>query len=102
MSYLSVLTLGGGVLAADQTFTGAISDKMCGANHKAMGPKMMDRECTQACAKGGTPYVLVADRKLYHLTSNSVHSAPDSEKTRVLTVAFQKRTLCPVWKHYQR
>src|SRR5438132_1234894 len=30
---LSVLSLGGGVLAADQTFTGAISDKMCGAKH---------------------------------------------------------------------
>ena len=32
---LSVMGVGG-LLAADQTWTGAISDRMCGANHKAM------------------------------------------------------------------
>ena len=64
LSLLSVL----GVLAADQTWTGAISDKMCGPNHKSMGAKMTDRECTQACAKGGAPYVLVSDGKVYQLT----------------------------------
>jgi len=66
---LSVLGVGG-VLAADQTWTGAISDKMCGANHKAMCAKMTDRECTQACTKGGTPYVLVAGDKVYQLTNH--------------------------------
>jgi hypothetical protein len=66
---LSVLGVGG-VLTADHTWAGTISDKMCGANHKAMGAKMMDRECTQACAKGGIPYVLVADGKVYQLTNH--------------------------------
>lgn len=54
--------------AADHTWTGAISDKMCGADHKKMGGKMDDRECTLACTKGGAPYVLVADGKVYQLT----------------------------------
>jgi hypothetical protein len=54
-----VLT-GNSAFAADQTRPGAISDKMCGADHKKMGGKMSDRECTQACAKGGAPYVLVS------------------------------------------
>ena len=53
--------------AADQTWTGAISDKMCGADHKKMGGKMSDRDCTLACTKGGTPYVLVVDGKVYQL-----------------------------------
>ena len=66
---LSVLGVGG-VLAADQTWTGAISDKMCGANHKSMGAKMTDRECTQACAKGGAPYVLLSGGKVYQLTNH--------------------------------
>jgi hypothetical protein len=66
LSALSVVV----VLAADQTWTGAIGDKMCGANHKAMGAKMTDRECTQACAKGGAPYVLVADGKVYQLMNH--------------------------------
>jgi len=66
---LSVLGVGG-VLAADQTWTGAISDKMCGANHKAMSAKMTDRECTQACTKGGAQYVVVTDGKVYQLTNH--------------------------------
>ena len=66
---LSVLTAIG-AFAAEQTWTGAISDKMCGADHKKMASKMAVRECTQACAKGGSPYVLVSDGTVYQLTSH--------------------------------
>ena len=59
-----------GALAADQTWKGAISDKMCGTDHKKMTGKMSDRDCTLACAKGGSPYVLVADGKVYQLTGH--------------------------------
>ncbi len=65
---LSLLTATA-AFAADQTWTGAISDKMCGADHKKMGGKMDDRECTLACTKGGAPYVLAADGKVYQLTN---------------------------------
>jgi hypothetical protein len=66
---LSVLTVIG-VLAAEHTWTGVISDKMCGANHKSMRAKMTDRDCTQTCTKGGAPYALVADGKVYQLTNH--------------------------------
>ena len=56
--------------AADQTWTGAISDKMCGADHKKMGGKMSDRDCTLACAKGGSPYVLVVGGKVFQLAGH--------------------------------
>ena len=56
--------------AAERTWTGAISDKMCGADHKKMGGKMSDADCTLACTKGGTPYVLVADGKTYELAGH--------------------------------
>lgn len=56
--------------AGVQTWTGAISDKMCGADHKKMGGKLSDRECTLACAKGGSPYVLVADGRVYQLMNH--------------------------------
>ena len=59
-----------GAFAADQTWKGAISDKMCGADHKKMAGTMSDRECTQACTKGGSPYVLVTDGKVYQLASH--------------------------------
>jgi hypothetical protein len=59
-----------GAFAADQTWKGAISDKMCGADHTKMAGKMSDRDCTQACTKGGSPYVLVVDGKVYQLTNH--------------------------------
>ena len=59
-----------GAFAADQTWTGAISDKMCGAYHKKMGRTMSDRDCTLACAKDGVPYVLIVDGKVYQLTGH--------------------------------
>ena len=74
-----------GALAADQTWTGAISDKMCGADHKKMGGKMSDRECTQACAKGGAPYVLVADGKVFQLTNHDADLRTHAGHTVVLT-----------------
>jgi len=64
----SILATSG--IAADQTWTGAISDKMCDADHKKMGGKMSDRDCTLACTKGGTPYGLVVDGKVYQLTGH--------------------------------
>ena len=59
-----------GAFAADHTWTGTISDKMCGADHKKMAGKMSDRDCTLACAKGGAPYVLLSDGKGYQLSNH--------------------------------
>lgn len=43
-------------LAAQRTWTGQISDSMCGANHQAMGKsgqKVNPRNCTLECVKAG-------------------------------------------------
>jgi len=58
--------------AADKTWTGKISDSMCGASHAKMiaehggsgTAKMTDRECTQACIKAGGKYVFVTNGKV--------------------------------------
>jgi hypothetical protein len=81
---LSALSVGG-VFAADQTWTGAISDKLCRGNHKAMGANMVDRDCTQACTKGGTPYVLVTDGKVYQLTNHEADLRTHAGHTVKLT-----------------
>jgi hypothetical protein len=75
----------GATVAADQTWTGTISDKMCGANHQAMGEKMVDRECTQACAQGGAPYVLISDGQVYQLTNHDGDSRTHAGHTVNLT-----------------
>ena len=46
--------------AADMTWTGKISDSMCGASHAGMGTKMSDHDCTVGCVKAGAKYVFVS------------------------------------------
>ena len=54
--------------AADKadTFTGQVSDAMCGAKH-AMGGS--DADCTRACVKKGSNYALVVGDKVYTLNT---------------------------------
>ena len=52
--------------AAGKSYTGTVSDAMCGAKH--MGPAA---ECTRACVSKGAKYALVVGDKVYTLeTSN--------------------------------
>ena len=61
-----------GTAAAEQTWTGQISDSACGAKHEEAAEgqgKMPDRECTQACIRGGSKYVLVVDGKVFQIAN---------------------------------
>jgi uncharacterized protein YcnI len=80
-------------VGADHTWTGAISDKMCGADHKKMGGKLSDSECTLACAKGGTPYVLVADGKVFQLTNHEGDLRTHASHTVALTGELKGDTI---------
>ncbi len=53
--------------AADkpQSFTGKVSDAMCGAHHMMAGAS--DADCTRACVKQGSKYALVVGEKVYIL-----------------------------------
>ena len=74
-----------GAFAAEQTWTGTISDKMCGADHKKMGGRLSDRECTLACAKGGAPYVLLSEGKVFQLTNREADLRTHAGHAVVLT-----------------
>ena len=68
--YLSTAGLG----AADQSFTGQISDSMCKAKHEEAAEgagKMADHDCTVSCVKGGSKYVLIADGKIYQIANQT-------------------------------
>jgi len=54
-------------VAADkpQTFTGKVSDVMCGAHHMMAGAS--DADCTRACVKQGSKYALVVGDNVYTL-----------------------------------
>ena len=60
--------------AADQTWTGKVSDSMCGAKHNTSaehgGKKMSDRDCTLACVKDHkAKYVFVSGGKVYNVAN---------------------------------
>ena len=85
--------VGTGAFAAEQTWTGSISDKMCGADHKKMGGKRSDRDCALACAKGGAPYVLVVDGKVYQLTNHDADLRTHAGHTVNLTGELKGDTI---------
>jgi hypothetical protein len=49
-----------------QTFTGQVSDAMCGAKHEMGDPAA----CTRACMKHGSKYALVVGDKVYTLETS--------------------------------
>ena len=73
LSLATVSLLAAAAFGAQETWTGKISDSMCGASHQSTiehsGKKMTDRECTLACIKQGAKYVLVHDGKVYNIAN---------------------------------
>jgi hypothetical protein len=71
-------------LAASQTFTGTITDTMCGKKH--MSPGKSDADCTRDCMKlkGDWTYGLVVGKSVYRLAGDN---------KRFATVAGQQVTV---------
>lgn len=63
------------IFAAQQTWTGQISDAMCKSDHAMMqkgATKMSDKECAMACAKSGQKYIPVSDGKVFQIENQTV------------------------------
>lgn len=52
-----------------KTFTGVISDSMCGAQH--MAKDKTAAQCTRECVQSGEGYVLVVGKKTYTLKGDA-------------------------------
>src|SRR5579864_49571 len=65
---IAVMVFGTALLAAaadkPQTYTGTVTDAMCGATHQMTGAPA---ECLKSCIKGGSAYALVVGDKVYKL-----------------------------------
>jgi hypothetical protein len=75
---LATLTAGfilAGLPAFAATFTGTVSDAMCGKTHGEMGANMSAADCTRACVKGGAAYALVTSDKVYTLKGDKAQLA---------------------------
>lgn len=76
--------------AAAKTFTGTVSDSMCGAKHAMAGD---DASCTRTCVSKGSKYALVVGDKVYTLeTSNKAALATlDKQAGAKVTVAGSEK-----------
>lgn len=63
--------------AKESSFTGTVSDAMCGAQHMMPGDAA---SCTRACVNKGSKYALVAGDKVYTLLTNDKASLDQLDK----------------------
>jgi hypothetical protein len=76
---------------AKKTFTGVISDEMCGADHSGMNVKP-DSKCVTECVKMGSSYVLVSGGNIYKLSDQKTPAKFAAKKVTV-TGTLEGKTL---------
>ena len=78
--------------AANRTWTGTISDSMCGAKHNMAG--MDDRECVEMCVKGRGKYVFVSQGEVYAIANqDNKDLATHASHTVILTGELKGDTI---------
>ena len=73
-----------GLAAADapKTFTGVITDAMCGNDHKMMNVKP-DSKCVTECIKMGSKYALLDGTSVYELSDQKAPEKFAGQKVKV-------------------
>jgi hypothetical protein len=61
------------VVAQQQSFTGVVTDSMCGATH--MAKDKTPAECTQLCVKDSMKYALAVEKRVYTLEGHEAELA---------------------------
>lgn len=68
--------------AQTKTFTGTITDEMCGNDHKMMNVKP-DSKCVTECIKMGSKYALLDGTNVYSLSDQSAPAKFAGQKVKV-------------------
>ncbi len=90
---LASLLMAGALIAgaadAPRTFTGVITDSMCGANHSSMGVTP-DAKCVRECVKHGSKYALYDGKNSYVLSDQHTPEKFAGQKVRITGVLYEK------------
>jgi hypothetical protein len=99
MTKLATLLLGAALVlsAASQTFTGVVTDTMCGASHKAMNVTP-DSKCVRDCVKAGAKFALLVGDKVYTLSDQQTPDKFAGEKVKVTGTLNSKTNIITVEK----
>jgi hypothetical protein len=81
--------------ASKQTFTGVITDTMCGADHKMMRISP-DSKCVRECVKAGAKYALFDGKNVYTLSDQQTPEKFAAQKVRVTGTLNQKTNVIAV------
>ncbi len=84
MKAIATLLIGAGLMfgAGKQTFTGVVTDTMCGADHSKMGVTPASK-CVKECVKSGSKYALLAGKEVYTLSDQQAPEKYAGEKVKV-------------------
>jgi hypothetical protein len=70
--------------SAADTFTGVITDTMCGAKpHSAMSPGRTDAECVKLCVKGPHEYALLEGTSVVKLSDQKTAAKYPAQKVKI-------------------
>lgn len=99
MTKIAILALAGASLiwGAEQakTYTGVITDTMCGLNHKAMNISP-DSKCVRECVKHGSKYALQDGRNMYILSDQQTPEKFAGQKVKVTGLLYEKTKILKV------
>jgi hypothetical protein len=88
----------GGAAVSEQTFTGVITDSMCGANHSMMNIHP-DAVCVRECVKSGSVKFSLNDGKnTWKLSDQATPASFAGKRVRVTGVLFGKTGIIQVSK----
>jgi hypothetical protein len=77
-------------LALAETFTGTVTDTMCGAKHTMMKDQP-DNACVKMCVKGSSEYALFDGENVFRLTDQSTPRKFAAQKVKVTGTLDQKK-----------
>lgn len=78
-----------------QTFTGVISDDMCGNDHAHMNITP-EPKCVRECVKHGSKYVLLTGGKVYKLSDQKAPEQHAGAKVKVTGTLYAKTGIIAV------
>jgi hypothetical protein len=81
--------------AGQQTFTGVITDSMCGQDH-AMMKVTPDSKCVQECVKHGSKYALFDGKTAYVLSDQKTPEQFAGQKVKITGTLYEKTKILKV------
>ncbi len=81
--------------AASQTFTGVITDSMCGKDH-AMMKVTPDSKCVKECVKDGSKYALFDGKAAYVLSDQTTPEQFAGQKVKITGTLNEKTKILAV------